>query len=114
VWKQVQATRNPPRGERQEVSNKMDNNTVGAVIGGITMAGVFGLLMILVWQVLATSRTKIGATREATREKAYQDLAADIVSVQSKTIEQLEQTSAGLAAVAERTDEIARMLKEVG
>ena len=91
----------------------MDSNVVGAVVGGIAVAGIFGLLNILVWQILSTWRTKIGATREVAREQAYQKLADDIASVQSKTLERLENTSAGLERLQTQTDEIARLLKEV-
>jgi|GEM_PF-4754588 len=91
----------------------MTSETVGAVVGGIAVAGVFGLLMILAWQLLLTWRTKIGATRELAREQAYQQLTRELASVQTRTLEGLEAASEKLGALESRTDEIARLLKEV-
>ena len=99
---------------RKVTGEAMEGVETGAVVGGIAVAGLFGLLMILVWQLLATWRTKIGASREINREEAYQSLSAEMASLQSQTVSQMADTEAQLAALRASTDEIARLLKEVG
>ncbi len=92
----------------------MEGAQAGTVVGGIAVAGLFGLLMILVWQLLATWRTKIGASREIKREEAYQSLSAEMALLQSQTVSRMADTGVELAALRASTDEIARLLKEVG
>ena len=87
---------------------------VEVVVGGIATAGLFGLLMILVWQLLATWRTKMGVSREIRREEAYQSLSAEVATLQRETVSQIEDTKAELTRLSKSNEEIARLLKEVG
>ena len=78
----------------------------------IAIAGIAFITIVAsvaLWQIFATGRTGLSATRE----NAYQKLAQEAADAQTRTAAGLEKTAAELADLRERTTELERLLKEV-
>jgi Na+-transporting methylmalonyl-CoA/oxaloacetate decarboxylase gamma subunit len=81
-----------------------------ALIGATAVIAVFAFLAVAVWQVAAILRARFSPARE----EAYRKMAEDVLAAQRETTRALEQMTAELAGLRERTTEVERMLKEVG
>jgi len=73
----------------------------------ISMAAV---LIVVIWQGMATWRARMSVAREA----AYRQLADDSVKAQERTADRLDRAVAELTDLRQRTAELERLLKEVG
>lgn len=80
-----------------------------AVMGGIGMVLFGTFVVVVIIQIAATWRARMSVTRE----DAYRLLAEEATRAHQKTAQQLEQMTAELSAIRERTSELERVLKEV-
>jgi F0F1-type ATP synthase membrane subunit b/b' len=87
----------------------MNENWPEAAIAIAGIAFVFGLIMVVVWQVLATWRSRMMVARE----EAYRKLAEQATEAQSRTAAAMEQAAAELTRIREETAEMRRLLREV-
>lgn len=74
------------------------------IIFVLTIVGVFMLQLFSTWR----------ARMSVKREDAYRQLAEESADAQRRTAEQLERATAELTDLRARTQELERMLKEVG
>ena len=89
----------------------MDETTWSeALIGATAVIGVFGFLIVAVWQLAASWRARTSVARE----EAYRKMAEEVVAAQRQTTQALEQMATELAGLRAQTTEVERMLKEVG
>jgi len=89
----------------------MDETTWSeALIGATAVVAVFAFLIVAVWQLAISWRARVSAARE----EAYRKMAEEVLAAQQETARALEQMTAELAGLRERTTEVERMLKEVG
>jgi Tfp pilus assembly protein PilO len=78
----------------------------------VAIAGIFlvtAFICILIWQVAATGRSRMAASRET----AYRELAEELRDSQARTAEAVEKASTDLADMRVRMTELERLLKEV-
>ncbi|HSL64822.1 MAG TPA: hypothetical protein VK874_09205 [Gaiellaceae bacterium] len=80
-----------------------------AIVAVAGVLGVFGLIAVIVWQVLATGRVSI-ATK---REQAYKELAEEAAEAQARTAARLTELVSEVQELRVRATELERMLKEV-
>lgn len=80
-----------------------------AAIAITATAVFFALLMVVIWQVLATWRARMLVARE----EAYRKLAEQATEAQSRTAAALEQALAEIKIVRQETEEMRRLLREV-
>jgi uncharacterized membrane-anchored protein len=85
------------------------NTWPDAAIAIAGIAFVFGLVMLVVWQLAATWRARMMVARE----EAYRRLAEDATQAQSRTAEALSQAGDELVRIREATAEMQRLLREV-
>jgi hypothetical protein len=78
-----------------------------AIFTGVAM--ITAIVVVIVWQGLATWRSRMVIAREA----AYQRLAEGMAETHQATLEELRKATADLADLRQRTAELERMLKEV-
>jgi hypothetical protein len=76
-------------------------------IAGVALVTI--VLTVLIWQIFSTGRTGLSAKRE----NAYRKLAEDSLDAQNRVAAGLEQATAELSDLRQRTAELERMLKEV-
>lgn len=77
-------------------------------IAGVTFAG--SVIVVVVWQLMATWRARMGGTQALELRRIAEDASA----AQSRTAVGIEQTLAELRSVDQRMGELERVLKEVG
>lgn len=85
----------------------MDWPTAIFLIGAIATMTIG--LVVAVWQGLATWRARMAVARD----RAYQDLAADLASFQARITQDIERTLLELSEIRQQTAEIERLLKEL-
>ncbi|MGW0827528.1 hypothetical protein [Streptomyces sp. NPDC002845] len=81
----------------------------GDLVGAVGAAGVFLFLMVFVWQIAATWRARMVASREEQyRQMAvkYQALLEDNVEIQRRTVEELTQARIALTSMEKMMREI--------
>lgn len=78
------------------------------LVVGVGTAGSM-LLSVLAWQISATWRARIAATKGGD----YQSLAQETASAMRNVSAQLTRLSTGIKELRERTSEVERMLKEI-
>ncbi|MCF1592172.1 hypothetical protein [Streptomyces muensis] len=90
--------------------------TVGALAGAVGAAGVFTLLIVIVWQVAATWRARMLAARE----QQYKDLAAryaqlleDTVELQRRMADEQRQTLDELTQTRLSVSAMEKMMREI-
>lgn len=76
-------------------------------IAGIALVG--GIIVVVVWQLLATWRARMAGSRE----QDYQQLAGDATEAQQRATLALEQLLGEVRTVRERTAELERILSAV-
>ena len=76
----------------------------------VAAAFIFMAIMVAIWQIFATVRARMSVARE----QAYRKLAEDATQAQERTANALEKTVAELAELRRQTNELDRVLKEVG
>lgn len=81
-----------------------------AALGIAGIGLVIIIVSMLIWQIFSTGKTGLSAKRET----AYRKLAEESVDAQRRTAEQLEKATAELTHLRRQTDELERVLKEVG
>ncbi|MGF0175669.1 hypothetical protein ACQF36_35880 [Streptomyces sp. Marseille-Q5077] len=101
-------------GEQVTLADSAD--TVGTLVGAVGAAGVFTLLIVIVWQVAATWRARMLAARE----QQYKDLAAkyaqlleDTVELQRRTAEGQQQTLNELTQTRLSVSSMEKMMREI-
>ncbi len=74
--------------------------------------GVFGIVLVavIVWQVFGTGRTAISSKGE----QGYRSLAEQATATQAKTAATLERLTDEVGELRARTQELEKLLKEVG
>jgi hypothetical protein len=87
----------------------MDTSWPDAMIATAGAIGVFGLIAVIVWQVLATGRASIASKRE----DAYRKLAEEAAEAQGRMAARLTELVSELQELRLRTTELERMLKDV-
>ncbi|MET9966713.1 hypothetical protein ABZZ80_12560 [Streptomyces sp. NPDC006356] len=90
--------------------------TVGALVGAVGAAGLFTLLIVIVWQVAATWRARMLAARE----QQYKDLAAkyaqlleDTVELQRRMADEQRQTLDELTQTRLSVSSMEKMMREI-
>jgi Tfp pilus assembly protein PilO len=77
---------------------------------------IFGIVFVMVvasvaiWQVFGTGRTAIASKGEG----EYRSLAEEATAAQAKTAAALERLTTEVGELRERTEELEKLLKEVG
>ncbi|MFG3661556.1 hypothetical protein [Streptomyces sp. NPDC047706] len=101
-------------GEQVTLAESAD--TFGALVGAVGAAGVFTLLIVIVWQVAATWRARMLAARE----EQYKDLAAryarlleDTVELQRRTAEEQRQALDELTKTRLAVSSMEKMMREI-
>ncbi|MBO3736486.1 hypothetical protein J5X75_03010 [Actinoplanes sp. NEAU-H7] len=79
-------------------------------VGVLAAAGIFAVLIVIVWQVAATWRARLAAARE----KQYQELAEKCARLLEENAELQRRTVAELLQVREATSAMEKMMREVG
>ena len=89
---------------------------LGILVGTVGAAGLFSLLIVIVWQVAATWRARMLAARE----QQYQELAAkyaqlleDTVELQRRTVEEQRQTLDELTQTRLAVGSMEKMMREI-
>jgi polysaccharide pyruvyl transferase WcaK-like protein len=89
---------------------------LGILVGAVGAAGLFSLLIVIVWQVAATWRARMLAARE----QQYQELAAkyaqlleDTVELQRRTVEEQRQTLDELTQTRLAVGSMEKMMREI-
>lgn len=72
------------------------------------------LAVVIISQVLKTSRAKTQGMAEIARDEAYRKLAEESISVQRKMTEDHQKIVNDLSEMKERINAIEKMLREVG
>ncbi len=92
------------------------DEVVGAVVGAVGAAGLFTLLIVIVWQFAATWRDRMVAARE----QQYKDLAAkyaqlleDTVELQRRTVDEQRQTLDELTQTRLAVSSMEKMMREI-
>ncbi|MEV7990554.1 hypothetical protein AB0O67_01165 [Streptomyces sp. NPDC086077] len=93
-----------------------DGSEVEALVGAVGAAGVFALLIVIVWQLAATWRARMLAARE----EQYKELAAkyahlleDTVELQRRTVEEQRQTLDELTQTRLAVGSMEKMMREI-
>ncbi len=79
------------------------------LVGAVGAAGVFLLMIVIVWQIAATWRARLLATREEEYRKLaakYAELLEDTVELQRQTRQELNETRGVLTSME-------RMMREI-
>lgn len=90
--------------------------TMGDLVGAVGAAGVFTLLIVIVWQVAITWRARMLAAREqqykdlATR---YAQLLENTVELQRRTAEEQRQTLDELTQTRRAVSSMEKMMREI-
>jgi hypothetical protein len=91
-------------------------DTVGALAGAVGAAGLFALLMVIVWQVAATWRARMVAAREQQYKdlsERYARLLEDTVELQRRTAEEQRQTLEELTRTRLAVTSMEKMMREI-
>lgn len=80
-----------------------------ALIAIVSIAFLFGGIVVVIWQLFATWRARMLVARE----EAYRKLAEQATEAQTRTAEAMEKAAAELALIREATNEMQRLLREV-
>ncbi|MDT7843276.1 hypothetical protein [Streptomyces justiciae] len=100
----------------EQVTLAAGDEVVGAVVGAVGAAGLFSLLIVIVWQIAATWRARMLAAREqqykdlATR---YAQLLEDTVELQRRTVEEQRQTLDELTQTRLAVSSMEKMMREI-
>ncbi|MFD0434087.1 hypothetical protein [Streptomyces chartreusis] len=89
---------------------------LGVLVGAVGAAGLFSLLIVIVWQGAATWRARMPAAREEQyRELAtkYAQLLEDTVVLQRRTAEEQRQTLDELTRTRLSVGSMEKMMREV-
>ncbi|QIP86816.1 hypothetical protein GLX30_25455 [Streptomyces sp. Tu 2975] len=81
----------------------------GDVVGAVGAAGVFLLCIVIVWQVAATRRARVLATRNTEYRKLaekYAQLLEDSTELHRRTLDELTQTRVSLSSMEKMMREI--------
>ncbi|MFF3287353.1 hypothetical protein [Streptomyces sp. NPDC003023] len=81
----------------------------GDLVGAVGAAGVFLLGIVIVWQVAATWRARVLATRDNEYRKLadkYAQLLEDTTELHRRTLEELTQTRTSLTSMEKMMREI--------
>ncbi|GGS86258.1 hypothetical protein [Streptomyces chromofuscus] len=100
----------------EQVTLADSGDVVGALVGAVGAAGLFTLLIVIVWQVAATWRARMLAARE----QQYKDLAAkyaqlleDTVELQRRMADEQRQTLDELTQTRLSVSSMEKMMREI-
>lgn len=81
----------------------------GDIVGAVGAAGVFLLCIVIVWQVAATWRARVLATRDTEYRKLaekYAQLLEDSTELHRRTLDELTQTRVSLSSMEKMMREV--------
>ncbi|MFE9629037.1 hypothetical protein [Streptomyces sp. NPDC006527] len=93
-----------------------DGSEVEALVGAVGAAGVFALLIVIVWQLAATWRARMLAAREEQYKELaakYAQLLEDTVELQRRTVEEQRQTLDELTQTRLAVGSMEKMMREI-
>ncbi|RZB20912.1 hypothetical protein StrepF001_02020 [Streptomyces sp. F001] len=93
-----------------------DGSEVEALVGAVGAAGVFSLLIVIVWQLAATWRARMLAAREEQYKELaakYAQLLEDTVELQRRTVEEQRQTLDELTQTRLAVGSMEKMMREI-
>jgi hypothetical protein len=93
-----------------------DGSEVEALVGAVGAAGVFALLIVIVWQLAATWRARMLAAREQQYKELatkYAQLLEDTVELQRRTVEEQRQTLDELTQTRLAVGSMEKMMREI-
>ncbi|MFE6286257.1 hypothetical protein [Streptomyces sp. NPDC057877] len=101
---------------QEVVTVAADAEALGVLVGAVGAAGLFSLLIVIVWQGAATWRARMLAARE----RQYQDLAAkyaqlleDTVELQRRTVDEQRQLLDELTQTRLAVGSMEKMMREI-
>ncbi|TRO70001.1 hypothetical protein E4K73_03295 [Streptomyces sp. IB201691-2A2] len=89
---------------------------LGVLVGAVGAAGLFSLLIVIVWQVAATWRARMLAAREQQYKELaakYAQLLEDTVELQRRTVEEQRQTLDELTQTRLSVNSMEKMMREI-
>lgn len=91
-------------------------DALGVLVGAVGAAGLFSLLIVIVWQVAATWRARMLAAREQQYKELatkYAQLLEDTVELQRRTVEEQRQTLDELTQTRLSVNSMEKMMREI-
>ncbi|NGO42049.1 MULTISPECIES: hypothetical protein [Streptomyces] len=101
---------------KELVTLAADGSEVEALVGAVGAAGVFALLIVIVWQLAATWRARMLAAREEQYKELatkYAQLLEDTVELQRRTVEEQRQTLDELTQTRLAVGSMEKMMREI-
>jgi hypothetical protein len=85
------------------------DDEVGAIVGAVGAAGLFALLIVVVWQIAATWRARMLASREEQYKQMalkYQELLEDNLELHRRSIEELSEARRSITSMEKMMREV--------
>jgi hypothetical protein len=102
--------------KEQLVTTAASADALGVLVGAVGAAGLFSLLIVIVWQVAATWRARMLAAREQQYKELatkYAQLLEDTVELQRRTVEEQRQTLDELTQTRLSVNSMEKMMREI-
>ncbi|MFC8663328.1 MULTISPECIES: hypothetical protein [Streptomyces] len=102
--------------KEQLVTTAASADDLGVLVGAVGAAGLFSLLIVIVWQVAATWRARMLAAREQQYKELaakYAQLLEDTVELQRRTVEEQRQTLDELTQTRLSVNSMEKMMREI-
>jgi hypothetical protein len=102
--------------KEQLVTTAASADELGVLVGAVGAAGLFSLLIVIVWQVAATWRARMLAAREQQYKELaakYAQLLEDTVELQRRTVEEQRQTLDELTQTRLSVNSMEKMMREI-
>ncbi|GAA1005992.1 hypothetical protein ACFQWA_02575 [Streptomyces thermogriseus] len=100
----------------QRVTLAAEAEELGVLVGAVGAAGFFALLIVIVWQVAATWRARMLASREEQYKELatkYAQLLEDTVELQRRMAEDQRQVLNELAQTRLAVSSMEKMMREI-
>jgi hypothetical protein len=100
----------------QRVTLAAEAEELGVLVGAVGAAGFFALLIVIVWQVAATWRARMLASREEQYKELatkYAQLLEDTVELQRRMAEDQRQALNELAQTRLAVSSMEKMMREI-
>ncbi|WP_255951137.1 hypothetical protein [Streptomyces odontomachi] len=101
---------------KEPLTLAVDGSGAEALVGAVGAAGVFALLIVIVWQSAATWRARMLAAREEQYKELatkYAQLLEETVEVQRRTVEEQRQTLDELTQTRLAVGSMEKMMREI-
>ncbi|MFD3310039.1 hypothetical protein [Streptomyces sp. NPDC058656] len=102
--------------KEQLVTTAASADDLGVLVGAVGAAGLFSLLIVIVWQVAATWRARMLAAREQQYKELaskYAQLLEDTVELQRRTVEEQRQTLDELTQTRLSVNSMEKMMRAI-